>query len=485
MDNIKQIYTLDEVATVLNVSVDSVKDFINSNDLVAIGSNKDKIKRIDLYKFMGKSPIDNIIDYEVPSQHSKKEVIIMSKSNAQPYWNKARKRFEIAPYIQTPEGKKRKVFGGKTTDEVMDKYNAFINGTTYVKNEPSIQCNNNQCKITLSEVADKWWEYKKETVSQKTLDSYYYPYAEIKEFMGDKYIGDIRFDDIERYFKWKQSQRDGEYSQSVYSIRSKVLVNMFWYAEKYRYIHKNTSPMLDKPTVPTGKPTDRDARFLPLNYVNTLINVFKDNIRYSTIIKLLLASGTLDRVLCALKWSDISEKHEDGNTLYEIHIQRALVKNGNYIPHDKNNRPYVPGSTKSNSSNRIIVVGDDVYKIICDWKSYVEHNSKLSERIAEHGTKEYIFVDSFGYLINLNTLRQQMSKYMNKKLNESSNRVKFHDLRHTFASMMLENCVDMTVISRILGHSSISITSNVYTTVTDKLMIKSAESISSIVSKIS
>ena len=181
----------------------------------------------------------------------------------------------------------------------------------------------------------------------------------------------------------------------------------------------------------------------------------------------------------------MSEKHEDGNTLYEIHIQRALVKNGNYIPHDKNNRPYVPGSTKSNSSNRIIVVGDDVYKIICDWKSYVEHNSKLSERIAEHGTKEYIFVDSFSYLINLNTLRQQMSKYMNKKLNESSNRVKFHDLRHTFASMMLENGVDMTVISRILGHSSISITSNVYTTVTDKLMIKSAESISSIVSKIS
>lgn len=51
--------------------------------------------------------------------------------------------------------------------------------------------------------------------------------------------------------------------------------------------------------------------------------------------------------------------------------------------------------------------------------------------------------------------------------------------------MMLENGVDMTVISRILGHSSISITSNVYTTVTDKLMIKSAESISSIVSKIS
>ena len=110
MDNIKQIYTLDEVATVLNVSVDSVKDFINSNDLVAIGSNKDKIKRIDLYKFMGGNsltdePIDfwgnqrsNVlnsvsIEVEYVSDKEIEEMIINGLKEPKPYYDRNRNKW--------------------------------------------------------------------------------------------------------------------------------------------------------------------------------------------------------------------------------------------------------------------------------------------------------------------------------------------------------------------------------------------------------
>jgi Phage integrase family len=41
-------------------------------------------------------------------------------------------------------------------------------------------------------------------------------------------------------------------------------------------------------------------------------------------------------------------------------------------------------------------------------------------------------------------------------------RIRFHDLRHTYASLMIRNGEDIVVVSRLLGHANASFTFNVY-----------------------
>lgn len=44
----------------------------------------------------------------------------------------------------------------------------------------------------------------------------------------------------------------------------------------------------------------------------------------------------------------------------------------------------------------------------------------------------------------------------------------FHSFRHTHATMMLENNIELDYVSKRLGHSSIATTANIYDTITDK-----------------
>jgi integrase len=53
-------------------------------------------------------------------------------------------------------------------------------------------------------------------------------------------------------------------------------------------------------------------------------------------------------------------------------------------------------------------------------------------------------------------------------------RVRFHDLRHTAATLMLEQGVPLKVISEMLGHSSIAVTADIYTEVVDALKADAA-----------
>lgn len=55
--------------------------------------------------------------------------------------------------------------------------------------------------------------------------------------------------------------------------------------------------------------------------------------------------------------------------------------------------------------------------------------------------------------------------------------VRFHDLRHTFATLALQNGVDIKTLSRMLGHYSSGFTLDIYTHVTDKMQQEAAEKI--------
>ena len=55
--------------------------------------------------------------------------------------------------------------------------------------------------------------------------------------------------------------------------------------------------------------------------------------------------------------------------------------------------------------------------------------------------------------------------------------VRFHDLRHTFATMAIENGMDIKTLSDMIGHTSAETTLNIYSHITDTMRLQAAERI--------
>ena len=61
-------------------------------------------------------------------------------------------------------------------------------------------------------------------------------------------------------------------------------------------------------------------------------------------------------------------------------------------------------------------------------------------------------------------------------------RIRFHDLHHTFATMVLQNGVDVKTVSSMLGHYSAGFTLDTYAHVTTDAQLKAAQTMGSILS---
>ena len=62
-------------------------------------------------------------------------------------------------------------------------------------------------------------------------------------------------------------------------------------------------------------------------------------------------------------------------------------------------------------------------------------------------------------------------------------RIRFHDLRHTFATMALQNGVDVKTVSSMLGHYSAGFTLDTYAHVTTDAHLKAAQTMGNILSR--
>ena len=136
----------------------------------------------------------------------------------------------------------------------------------------------------------------------------------------------------------------------------------------------------------------------------------------------------------ALKWSDI-----DFNGRF-ITVQRSY-SSGKYL------------STPKNSKSRRVDMSLQLTETL--WMLKRER-----ERILKDNKPEWIFHNQAGNLINSHNWR---SRVFNNALDKAELRhVRIHDLRHTFASLLLQAGESMMYVRDQLGHSSIKVTVDIY-----------------------
>ena len=103
------------------------------------------------------------------------------------------------------------------------------------------------------------------------------------------------------------------------------------------------------------------------------------------------------------------------------------------------NNELTEGPLKTKNSYRKIIVPLDVLEVL------------KSKQIRENNSSEYVFSSPTGGAISPDSVLHMLHRVLARA---GLPKIRFHDLRHTFATMALQNGVDVKTVSNILGHFS-------------------------------
>ena len=116
-------------------------------------------------------------------------------------------------------------------------------------------------------------------------------------------------------------------------------------------------------------------------------------------------------------------------------------------------------TTKTKSSLRTLPLVPFVKERLLVLKKEQENNRKLCGRSYHKQFAGYVCINEMGDLIKPHYVTEQFPKLLDAN---GLRRIRFHDLRHSCASLMLANGVPMKQIQDWLGHSDFSTTANIY-----------------------
>ena len=193
------------------------------------------------------------------------------------------------------------------------------------------------------------------------------------------------------------------------------------------------------------KVSKKEAKYLDEHQAKKLLSVIQnEDIKYKTIIEVLIYTGMRRGELCGLTWDDIDFKNK------LLNINKSIL----YL----SDRGVFEDLTKNQSSNRVIPISDNVIKSLKEYKKYQE-SQKLLLGSKWDGENDKIFISWNGGNIHPDTISDWFKKFL---LRHDLPNISIHSLRHTNASLMIANHVPINIVSKRLGHSNVSTTGNIY-----------------------
>jgi integrase len=280
---------------------------------------------------------------------------------------------------------------------------------------------------TFAEVAQEWLQHKKTKLRASTWSVYEgHSRNHFNEFNHLK-INHITTAKVDKFITDRQA--DG---MNILTLR-KILVSMgqiFSLAVRYGYISSNPLDNAERPRKNGNEEDDQDKiQVLTHEEIAAFLNVVKDQ-KYRMLFMLAIFSGARQGELLGLEWKSVNWKDS------QININRTF-NNGKF---------YTP---KTKASKRKIDIGPTVLAELKEWKV-----------VCPESSLDLVFATSTGKPINHNNITKR--HFEPALIEAGAPKIRFHDMRHTFASLLIEQGENIKYIQTQLGHSSPTVTLNVY-----------------------
>ena len=349
----------------------------------------------------------------------------------------------------------RKEFEGKTQSDVKNKLEQY-------KKEMLLGTISSDDKITVSEWFYTWlYDHRIQDLKPKSFEKYegiYRNYIKDSE-LGKVKLKDLRVTHIQRYYN-KLQKVDNKPPSTIKGINTR-LKPCLGEAEKQGYIQKNYCKMV---TLPKDNNT-KTIKVLSKEEQQRFIEAIKGH-KLEMLFLVALGTGLRLGELLGLKWSDI-----DFNTGM-LTVNRTLSRSKNPVTGVYEILEQTP---KTKNSNRTIPIPNDILNKL---KEHKKNQNKQRLFIGEaYINNNYVFTDDIGNSIDDKRPGRNLTSIL-KKINIEP--IKFHALRHTYATRLFEANIPPKTVQILMGHYDISITMDIYTHVMDDTKLEAVEKLNSI-----
>ena len=300
-----------------------------------------------------------------------------------------------------------------------------------------------------------WLPAVKHSIETTTLSSYTYALSVISPYFRERGIKlvNLKAKDIEAFY---HSQLDRVKGTTVVKYHANIH-SALKYAVRMELIPTNPCDMVDRPKLEpfTGAFYDTDE-------MEVLLETVKDT-------KLELAVmlgfyGLRRSEIIGLKWNAVDFKQNTITVQYTVTTCNLDGKR-QIVEKDR---------TKNKSSRRTLPMIPALREKLLRMKEEQAEYRRLCGKSYNRDFDEFVYVDEMGDRLKPNYVS---ASFQNVIKRHGLKRVRFHDLRHSCASLLLANGVSMKQIQEWLGHSDFGTTANIYTHLAFDSKLSSADAL--------
>jgi integrase len=296
-------------------------------------------------------------------------------------------------------------------------------------------------KQTLGQYMKEWLEDKKDTIREDTYSSYsWLVHRHIIPKLGHIELAKLTPQHVQTFYR---NLRQGDKPISNRSVQyvHRILRQALNRAVKWGLLPRNVTDAVNVPRV-----SRKELNVWNADQVNDFLKTARSTVAYRYWITFFLAFMTGMRLgeILALRWKDLDlASHHP-----VAHVNGTLK----WIE----GKPLIT-APKTEKSRRSVALSPDTVRELLDYRDFQENERR--QQGAEYHDLDLVIPRPKGFYMHPKSVEDAWERAVKKS---GLPRIRFHDTRHTHATLLLTQGVHPKVVSERLGHSTISITMDTY-----------------------